>query len=1759
MAPPSPPGELHQVRFEWNDTAVAEPPPANVVAWFLRQVEATPGKTALQGESTAWSYRELDRRSYRVAEELHHAGVCRGHRVGLFLERQPEALAAILGVLRVGAAYVPLETALPPARLRSMTEVAACRTILTTQRLSPALREARSTAVLLQLATGRADREPSRTPACDAEIEPGDPAYILFTSGSTGEPKGIVLGHLALANLIAWHLGCRSAVPTGQRLRGARTLQLASLAFDASFHEMFATWCSGGCLVMASGKERLDPAALVDLLERERVEKAILPVVLLHEVAEECLARRSLDLAIREVTTTGEQLHVTPAVVELFKRLPGLRLHNHYGPSETHVVTSLILPADPRRWPSHPAIGRPIGRTSVYLLDGASGTLSREGELMIGGVSLAQGYAASPALSAERFVPDPYAGTPGARLYRTGDRARYLDDGNVEFLGRLDDQLKVRGHRVEPAEVEAALDSHPAVRASAVTMRREQGDARLVAYLSLRDGGVDPAALRTHLGHRLPAYMLPGTFVAVDRFPRTPNGKLDRTALATLAGKELVAEPTEPPRTGVEKRLAGIWCEVLGRRRIGIRDDFFALGGDSLLAARTMTRLRREFGEGWTVGWLFEHPTIAQMAPVLTPGLARGEAQDAELRFPAAALGEGPLSFGQQRLWFLHQLCPGSAAYNLAFAWSLDGPLDVAAFRGALREVLRRHTVLRSTIIASGGEPRQIVARSVVPLPVVDLRRLAPGRREEEGRRRLATEAVRPFDLERGPLLRPMLLDLGRRRHFLALQMHHVVTDAWSQELLCHELEVGYRSALRGRALRLPDLPLQYAEFAAWQRRRLDSGALAEPLDWWRRTLTGLPPLVLPTDRRRLEIRGDRGAAVPVVIDAAATARLRQLASEAGASLFMTLVAAFMALLGRTAGQEDFAVGSPVADRPLPETEELIGFFVNTLVLRADLQGEPSYGELLRRVRRRSLDGFARQEVPFERIVEALGPERESGRSPLFQVLFAFENASADLALPGIVTRRLELGHRVAAQFDLVLFLRETGDSLAGSLEHSAELFDATSVRRLRGHFLNLLADVAADPGLAVSEAAWLGPAERHQLLVEWNETGASPAAAPVLFPALFAACADSRPDAAAVVDPATGAELSYRELDERSEALAGELRRQGVRAEVRVALLLDRSPEQVVALLAVLKSGGAYVALEPSAPSAWWRRIVEDAGVDLLVAHEHLLPDEPLAAKLLVLGRGGKLAGGTVPLGGTRGASRQRAPVRIDPRSAAYVIYTSGSTGRPKGVTVSHGSLAWLLSSCPEGRLVRPGERLLVLASIAFDLSVLEIHLSLVRGLTLVLGDVESIDASVLLERCRAGSIHALFLSTALWHELTRELVAHPERRPPSLRLVTLGTERLLPPQLAAWRRALGTDLRLVHLYGLTEGTAESTWHDLTAGDPVSERGDGEVPIGRPIPGVGLYVFDRRLRSVPIGTLGELWIAGEGLARGYHRRGRATAEHFVPHPLAREPGERLLRSGDLVRQRADGTLELVGRRDLQVKVRGQRLEPGEVEAELAAHPAVFDAAVALCDDSFRKGGTLSPSGDQGGKTLLVAWVAVDATAPDSAELRRHLRQRLPASRVPAHFVFLDALPRNRSGKVDRRRLPAPDGASRSSGTRGAAPRGRAQERIAAIWRDLLGLGEVGVDQSFFDLGGHSLLVVELRSRLRESCGESLSIVELFRHPTIAQLADHLGSGQPERIGPETFPLVPSGHATRRREAREELERQRESRRRYRSRTRGGG
>ncbi len=1666
--------ERRQTLSEWNPAQREYAVQGTLQQRFEEQARQRPQAVALILDEQRLSYGELNARANRLAHCLIARGVGADVPVGLALERSLDMLVGLLAILKAGGAYLPLDPAAPEERLAHILDDSGVRLLLTQGHLLERLPRQAGVEVLAidgLVLDGYAESDPLPTLSAD------NLAYVIYTSGSTGKPKGTLLTHRNALRLFsateAWF---------GFDERDVWTL-FHSYAFDFSVWEIFGALLYGGRLVIVPQWVSRSPEDFYRLLCREGV--TVLnqtPSAFKQLMAMACSADMATQQpALRYVIFGGEALDLQslrPWFQRFGDRQP--QLVNMYGITETtvHVTYRPVSEADLEGGLVSP-IGGTIPDLSWYILDRDLNPVPRGavGELYIGRAGLARGYLRRPGLSATRFVPNPFPGGAGERLYRTGDLARFQADGNIEYIGRIDHQVKVRGFRIELGEIEAALAGLAGVRDAVVLAHDGVGGTQLVGYVvadSAEDAERLRESLRESLKRHLPDYMVPAHLMLLERMPLTVNGKLDRQALPQ-PDASLSQQAYRAPGSELEQRIAAIWAEILGVERVGLDDNFFELGGHSLLATRVISRVRQEQQLDASLKALFERPVLEAFAQ----GLER--TTDAVSTIPLADRQQPlALSFAQERQWFLWQLEPESAAYHIPSALRLRGRLDVDALQRSFDSLVARHETLRTRFRLEGGRSYQ----QVQPAVSVSIEREQFG---EEGLiERIQAIVVQPFDLERGPLLRVNLLQLAEDDHVLVLVQHHIVSDGWSMQVMVEELVQLYAGYSQGLDVVLPALPIQYADYALWQRSWMEAGEKERQLAYWTGLLGGEQPVLeLPFDRPRPARQSHRGAQLGFELSRELVEAVRALAQREGASSFMLLLASFQALLYRYSGQADIRVGVPIANRNRVETERLIGFFVNTQVLKADLDGRMGFDELLAQARQRALEAQAHQDLPFEQLVEALQPERNASHNPLFQVLFNHQSEIRSVT-PEVQLEDLRLEGLAwdgqTAQFDLTLDIQEDENGIWASFDYATDLFDASTVERLAGHWRNLLRGIVANPRQRLGELPLLDAPERRQTLSEWNPAQRECAVQGTL-QQRFEEQARQRPQAVALI--LDEQRLSYGELNARANRLAHCLIARGVGADVPVGLALERSLDMLVGLLAILKAGGAYLPLDPAAPEERLAHILDDSGVRLLLTQGHLLERLPRQAGVEVLAIDGLVLDGY--------AESDPLPT-LSADNLAYVIYTSGSTGKPKGTLLTHRNALRLFSATEAWFGFDERDVWTLFHSYAFDFSVWEIFGALLYGGRLVIVPqwVSRSPEDFYRLLCREGVTVLNQTPSAFKQLMAVACSADMATQQPALRYVIFGGEALDLQSLRPWFQRFGDrQPQLVNMYGITETTVHVTYRPVSEADL---KGGLVSPIGGTIPDLSWYILDRDLNPVPRGAVGELYIGRAGLARGYLRRPGLSATRFVPNPFPGGAGERLYRTGDLARFQADGNIEYIGRIDHQVKVRGFRIELGEIEAALAGLAGVRDAVV-LAHDGV-------------GGTQLVGYVVADS-AEDAERLRESLREslkrHLPDYMVPAHLMLLERMPLTVNGKLDRQALPQPDASLSQQAYR--APGSELEQRIAAIWAEILGVERVGLDDNFFELGGHSLLLLMLKERIGDTCQATLSISQLMTHASVAEQA----------------------------------------------------
>ncbi|MEB2647144.1 non-ribosomal peptide synthetase [Pseudomonas canadensis] len=1636
----------------------SEAPCAPAQQWLPELLnQQTSDATALVWDGGSLTFAQLHTQANRLAHYLRDKGVGPDVCVAIAAERSPQLLVGLLAIIKAGGAYVPLDPDYPAERLAYMLKDSGVHLLLTQTALLEQVPSAEGVCVIA-MDSLHLDSWPTQPPGL--HLHGDNLAYVIYTSGSTGQPKGVGNTHAALAERLQW-------MQASYQLNETDVLmQKAPISFDVSVWECFWPLITGCRLVLAGPGEHRDPHRIAQLVQEHGVTTLHFVPPLLQLFIDEPLVAECTSL--RRLFSGGEAL---PAELRnrVLAQLPAVQLHNRYGPTETAInVTHWHCRAeDGERSP----IGRPLGNVICRVLDEQLNPvpLGVPGELCIGGIGLARGYLGRAGLTAERFVADPY-GEAGARLYRTGDRARWNADGVIEYLGRLDQQVKLRGFRVEPEEIEARMLALEGIAQAVVRVR----DGQLIGYFTAQ-GELDEENVKTALAAELPEYMVPALLMRLDAMPLSPSGKLDRRALP-----EPVWQTREhiEPETPLQLQIAAIWREVLGLPGIGLRDDFFALGGHSLLATQIISRTRHACDVELPLRTLFEASELGAFAEQVGLIQASGQRNQQTAIAKVDRSQPVPLSYSQQRMWFLWQMEPDSPAYNVGGMARLRGVLDVGRFEAALQALIMRHETLRTTFPSVDGVAYQKVSpQTGLRMDWQDFSALSETERQPRLQQLANHEAHTPFNLETGPLLRACLVKAGEQEHYLVLTLHHIVTEGWAMDIFARELSALYEAFIDERDSPLAPLPVQYLDYSVWQRQWLESGERQRQLDYWTAQLGNEHPLLeLPGDRPRPPVQSHQGELYRFDLSDDLAARVRAFNAERGLTLFMTMTATLAVLLYRYSGQTDLRIGAPVANRIRPESEGLIGAFLNTQVLRCQLNGQMNVAELFEQVRHTVIEGQSHQDLPFDHLVEALQPPRSAAYNPLFQVMCNVQRWEFQQSrqLAGMTVEYLANDAR-ATKFDLNLEVTDLDHRLGCCLTYSTDLFDEPRIARMAEHWRNLLEALIADPQQRLSELPLLGADEQRVLQdslgIEKGEHRLDQCIHP-----LFSQQAATRGDAPALTF--AGVTLSYRELDARANRLAWMLRERGVGPQVRVGLALPRSLEMVIGLLAILKAGGAYVPLDPEYPLDRLHYMIEDSGIGLLLSDAAMfeaLGELPAAVACWCLED-------DLPV--LTNYPADALPLISLPQHQAYLIYTSGSTGKPKGVVVSHGEIAMHCAAVIERFGMRADDCELHFYSINFDAATERLLVPLLSGAQVVLRAQGQWDAEEICGLIRTHGINILGFTPSYGSQLAQWLATQQQTLP--VRMCITGGEALTGEHLQRIRAAFQPQV-FFNAYGPTETVVMPL---ASLAPEQLEEGAASVPIGSIIGDRVAYILDADLALVPQGATGELYVGGAGLAQGYHQRPGMTAERFVADPFARNGG-RLYRTGDLVRQRADGLVEYLGRIDHQVKVRGFRIELGEIETRLLEHAAVREAVVLALD---------SPSGKQ-----LVAYLVSDAEHGALRDaLKAHLKAQLPDYMVPAHLIVLDSMPLTANGKLDRRALPQPD--PEANRQTYVAPRNELESTLAAIWCAVLNVQQVGLDDNFFELGGDSILSIQVVSRARQA-GIHFSPRDLFQHQTVQTLA----------------------------------------------------
>jgi amino acid adenylation domain-containing protein len=1690
--------ERRRIVYEWNETA-GEIPGRCVHELFEEEVERRPDAAAvIRGKETV-SYGELNRRANRLARRLKGWGVGRETRVGVCLERSVEMIVAMLGISKAGGAYVPLDAGYPGERLSQMMEDGEIGVVVTEKRLRDELPvEATGYVPMMCMDEEREGEEEEREENLGEEMGSGQLLYVMHTSGSTGRAKGVMVTHENVVRLVR----NTNYVRLGEEVVLGHA---SNVMFDASTFEIWGALLNGGRLVVIRKEEVMSP----ERLGSELREKGVTTLFLTTAMYQECVrSGRGVFQGVKTVLFGGEQCD-GECVGRSVEEAGAEEVVHVYGPTETTTYATYGVVRGVGKGKGVP-IGGPIGNTEIYIVDEEMEAvgIGVVGEICVGGKGVTRGYGKNAEMTAEKYVPNGVREGGGERLYRTGDLGRWRKDGQIEFVGRRDHQVKIRGYRIELGEVETVLRAQPGVKDAVIVVRGDRHEElRMVAYYTVNSseqhegvrGELSPGAeeLYSYLLATLPDYMAPDAYVRLEQMPRKVNGEVDRGALPSSEEETSSARRYEAPKGEIEAAVAKIWADVLQMEQVGRNDNFFTLGGRSLLAVQVMARLQQTLELELGINDLFARPVLSDFV--------QGIEGARKSRVPAITpVDRGrplPLSFAQERLWFLAQFEGGSEAYHMPFSMRLRGKLDIAALKRALDGIVARHEMLRTIFVVVAGEPSQQIEpseKSSFHLLECDLRQHPD--RPGELERLTALEAKTEFDLQAGPLIRGRLVRLAAEEYALLITMHHIISDEWSMRTMARELRALYAAFVNGDEDPLPALALQYGDYSVWQRQWIQGGVLQEQTEYWRGNMAGVPDVLeVPADYARPAVQQYEGRLEKLTLKTTLTAGLKELSKRCSTTLYMTLLAGWAALLSRLSGQRDVVIGMAVANRARIEVEDLIGYFVSPLALRIDLSGSPTVAEGLKRVKKQVLAAQQHQDIPFEQVLEIVQPARSMAHSPLFQVMFAWQSAPVDrLDLPGLEITPMEDATSLGVPFDLTLSLRESGDVITGGAAYATSLYELPTVQRYLGYLERLLDGMSGNEAAILDCLPMMSEQERTQVVVGWNATEAA-FGPDLLAHEIFEQQAEKTPDSIAVASERSF--LSYRELNLQVNQLAHYLIHQGVKPEAAVGVCLERGLELIVAFLAVLKAGGIYVALDPKYPADRLTYMAEDAKACFIITTmEHKQWAQGVSEKQLILDdEECKAEIRRQPGENLRGA--------ISGENLAYLMYTSGSTGQPKGAMIHHhGMLNHLLAKIHSLKLSEK-DNVAQNAPSSFDISIWQMLASLLAGGRIqIVPDGTALDASGLLESMEKNHISVLETVPTMLAMMVENSPGSERAKPGlrGLRWLISNAEALTAGLCRQWFEAW-PEIALVNTYGATECSDDISHHEQYSAPQLSS---GLISLGKPLMNLRAYLLDEYGAAVPAGVRGEIYIAGQGVGRGYWNRPDITAERFVPDSFAEGKGERMYRTGDLGRWSKDGTLEFDGRIDHQVKVRGFRIELGEIEECLAEHAGVKEAVVLVRDDAAGEKRlvayyTCLSSGEVGEERKKIA----------AEELRRHTEAKLPEYMVPSAYVCMERLPLTPNGKVDRRGLPTPQGDAYVV-REYQRPEGEVETLLAEIWAELLKTEHVGRRDNFFELGGHSLLATRLITRIEHAAGVHISIRTVFKFPQLSELASQIRQAQ---------------------------------------------
>ncbi len=1655
--------------------------------WLEKQARTTPKNLALVSEGFQMTYAQLHTKSNQWAHYLHSCGLERDEVVGVCLKRSPEMVLAILAIVKAGGAYLPIDPTLPKKRKAFMLEDAGTRFVISKKEKEEEDTSWIESKIKLLLCD-KISLEESSGENLVLDLSPENLAYVIYTSGSTGLPKGVMVPHRGIVNRLQWMQEAYSLD------KNDRVLQKTPFSFDVSVWEFFWPLLTGACLVVAPPKSHQDSAWLKRIvLENQITILHFVPSMLDVFLQEPDLAEHCSSL--RQVICSGEALSLSVSQ-GFYKQELSAHLHNLYGPTEASVDVT-FWPCQKEERGTHVPIGFPIANTQIHVLDQnlrpvATGVV---GELYIAGVGLARGYLKRADLSAEKFLPNPFSKQPGSRLYRSGDLARYDDQGKIEYVGRVDDQVKIRGFRIELGEIEATLQDHTEISQAKVIVQTKAQEKFLVAYLLSKQSDLDTQEIHDYCTKKLPPAMIPSAFIVLAQFPLTRHGKIDWKALPQPKKMGLdLKKQFIAAQTPLQESLVTIWEELLDRHPIGIVDDFFQLGGHSLLAIKLVSRLNQSLEIDLPLRTIFERTNIEKLAQELEEILSKANPKISPIT--RTALQESyPLSFAQHRLWFLDQLQPGSPAYNIPMALRLRGKLQVEIMEQSLNQVIEKQDIFASRFFSEGGQPRQRVEEfSYQKFIFIDLRNFPLAQRNEKAQHYIRQESQKPFNLAQENLWRMSVLQVEEDEYILLFLTHHIVFDG-SVEIFLEQLVKTYQAKISGEDFSGPQLKVSYRDYAVWQRELLEGEILAEQMEYWKKKLGGeLPVLQLPTDRPRPNIYSFKGSRFAFELPLDLTEKLKDLSQREGSTLFMTLLAAFSTLLHRYSEQEDIVVGTPINNRNREEIRDLVGCFVNTLALRADLSKNPSFSNLLEQVRTTTLDAYSHQDVPFEMLVEKLQPKRSLSHTPIFQSMLVVQHVSMEkLALPDLEVEALE-AHSERTRFDLLLSLNENSQGMTARLEYNTDLFDLSTIERFVQSFQNLLYSIVENPQITVKELSLLSSSQKQELVYEWNRTG-SFYRQNLRLENLFEEQVQKTPDLPAVIFQ--NDTWSYQEINSQANQVAHLLKTQGVKRGDWVGVFLDRSMIMIPALLGIFKAGAAYLPLNASLPELRLKVILESLQVYSVITEKKLMPSllslKPELPSLEHIFSWDEEEEKTVEglhISNTSDWKKQSTENLSSIGSSqdrAYVIFTSGSTGQPKGVIVNHRAVLNLIDWANPHFSLNEKDRGLFITSLSFDLSVYDVFGLLATGASIRLASSEETESPQKLCQvlCQENITFWNSAPQALQQLVpffTKENLPHS-----SLRLVFLSGD-WIPVSLPDQVRRVFPQAKVISLGGATEATVWSNYYPIEEVSPSWSS----IPYGKPISNAQYYILNSELSPCPVGVPGDLYIAGDCLAEGYHDP-LLTAERFLPNPFSVKPGERIYKTGDRACYWPDGNMEFLGRNDYQVKIRGFRVELGEIEVHLSQHAQIKECVVT--------------TEERAGQKRLVAYlVHTDNIVINNSDLQDFLKAKLPEYMVPDTYILLNNLPLTANGKLNYAALPKAE-ASEAQEREFLEPENETEEVLLEIWQELLGEEEISTNDNFFAQGGHSLLATQMISRLEECFEISVSLRSVFENPTISLLA----------------------------------------------------